>query len=834
MSKGTNQEPRKNNLSSDNEKREDTISSFSAFTTNNELAIIRNDNYKDFYDDSSDEEDYNNAIEDDNLERIAAIFDLNSKRSFSDELTNSNLDTQISVFLHDIGVRLIQSKEVNKLYYPLKRQMLHNNTIIEDEQIKKMLNLSFIDTFKELYPTYPRLLSNNNLNILEEKILTHKRDFVKSVSNHRFISNMLKKKLLLNLPQKEIKITEELLVKYTKEIYDECKINYDERIKYSKKDKAALSKYNSTNKIKQKLADQLKSVTSGPTIKKFVSPLVDNLEFKDIKHSETEEFLNTFQQKIVQNFKNLSSEIVHRDTLPNNYSILLSDACSPESLAQIRLMNRSDIRKIKNLQAIQDNPFDDQPNNVIRHISFKDAPQPVSDRFTLYSSGKRKEMIDGLSTYESISNTLEKIKNSFVFLSDAPLKYKEDGGILKFIRQITLFEDYHIAKLITSRLKGKDLNLPSMHIVSNNSIKSNKSIEKLPAGNICYLISKEKNIFEQVKITKVVEEMLEDFISNFTYLLFGTEVARNPTSLLIHRMALELVIRKKLFCKEMLESMPMPLTDAVQASRWQHGSYDTLFPYKYDKADGEFNKDLLDNFIKREASIFKKWLNLKNINISNRVTYLDSILNVLIDACKQWYKINLETEPLARSLLANEFSIELSVLENLSYAEITSLRCSLRDIENLDNLLDKNEISISEIIKFNNKGILEEMVTNGITMTTYKNDLEDIAWLYINNKDIYHILLECEEKRSILEEEDVSDIVNDLETRVTKNYDEQAIYPYTYENAFDEAGYCPNYHYHSDDSQNPCDCSGDETGDERNYNNDLYHLFFYGDEEYYF
>ena len=108
------------------------------------------DDYLDFYDDSSDEEDYSIAIEDDTLDRIESIFDINSKRSFQEELTIGNLDTQLSVFLHDMGTRLIQSKEVNDIYYPLKRQLLKADNVLDDGQICTILDDSFKSTIATL------------------------------------------------------------------------------------------------------------------------------------------------------------------------------------------------------------------------------------------------------------------------------------------------------------------------------------------------------------------------------------------------------------------------------------------------------------------------------------------------------------------------------------------------------------------------------------------------------------------------------------------------------------------------------------------------------------
>lgn len=98
------------------------------------------------------------------------------------------------------------------------------------------------------------------------------------------------------------------------------------------------------------------------------------------------------------------------------------------------------------------------------------------------------------------------------------------------------------------------------------------------------------------------------------YLLFGCEVIKNPSALIHHNMAFDLVKARKLEWTEddndqMIEMVPMFKAGMIKEAMKLNSEYSEFMPHKYlyQKNDAYVLKDL----VKREACITKKWLELK-------------------------------------------------------------------------------------------------------------------------------------------------------------------------------------------------------------------------------
>ena len=540
---------------------------------------VQGDPYNLFYDDSSSEEDYDEIMLNNSSDSTREIFNLNAKRSFSKELKNSNIEIQLSVFLHEIGNRLINSKEVNEIYYPLKKEKIPQKKVLTDSQLEDIISKAFDATFNEIYPDSNELKENNKDAILkfQKYVLENKRKFVKNI---RDTLEIVKNELDLNLPDESIDKT--VVIDCINAIYKRMRVKLNKKPKLDKGTKNKLKKCETFNDIEKIIIKELISLNSrmAKNVENFADDLINNNKFENIIFDKTKEFISLLKKRIINNFECVSSQHIVRNTLDNGSEIIL-DECGPKSLAQIRLMNRSDIRKIKNLQAQKNNIFGDKLSSDVKLIKFQNSKETISERVQCNVSGAKISILDSLSSYSNISNAIDGIKRVFSI------------------------DDKKIVEIIKSRLKGQVLNIDFPDEIS----------------------STEKNQFEK-------------FISAFTYLLFGVEVSRNPKSLLTHQMLLELIEIGNLTWSEALESMPMSIEKAVQASRWQHSNYKTLFPYKYDNADGKCN-EILKNLIEKEANIFKKWLSLKGITIGRNGIDLASILEVIIKSGNEWYGINL-------------------------------------------------------------------------------------------------------------------------------------------------------------------------------------------------
>ena len=112
----------------------------------------------------------------------------------------------------------------------------------------------------------------------------------------------------------------------------------------------------------------------------------------------------------------------------------------------------------------------------------------------------------------------------------------------------------------------------------------------------------------------------DTFIADLAFLLFVCEVRRNPMSLIIHQMMLDLIIKyqykwKNFFIdldSDKLKShlfLPMALEGAVDCSRqWQHDHADKMpYPYHYDQLKEGLNTNNYIKFQENHINIIKTW-----------------------------------------------------------------------------------------------------------------------------------------------------------------------------------------------------------------------------------
>ena len=142
------------------------------------------------------------------------------------------------------------------------------------------------------------------------------------------------------------------------------------------------------------------------------------------------------------------------------------------------------------------------------------------------------------------------------------------------------------------------------------------------------------------------------------YLMFGTEVMRNPSALIHSMMILDLIQSGNITWKTALtEIMPMSQKGSVMGARIKNIKYNGKYMprnYLYDlenyhDIDKEENISALKALLHREKVLMMRWLKQKH------PTYLDeednlnefgkeNLFNLLQKSCKTWYNIEILCE----------------------------------------------------------------------------------------------------------------------------------------------------------------------------------------------
>lgn len=232
------------------------------------------------------------------------------------------------------------------------------------------------------------------------------------------------------------------------------------------------------------LKEFIKFVEIKANAKKFTFTFVSS---QNEKHKDLKDILKNASKAIKEIAKKLSA----RTLLPRSFET--GDIKnSAEFLSYVRLFNRSQNRQIKNLQDKSSEPL--YSTQIIDHRLIKFAQQyeaSESHNITYNEEAKkfgRSDEVERMGAYTFIKDCIEDLKKN-----------------IRSIYKVAL-SDAIIAQWIRSCLDGKAINL-----------------------NI-------KDISHEHR-----EEVLT-LISGITYLIFGTETARNPASLVTQQMMLDMLI----------------------------------------------------------------------------------------------------------------------------------------------------------------------------------------------------------------------------------------------------------------------------------------------------
>ncbi|MDF3047967.1 MAG: hypothetical protein K0R73_1085 [Candidatus Midichloriaceae bacterium] len=399
-------------------------------------------------------------------------------------------------------------------------------------------------------------------------------------------------------------------------------------------------------------------------------------------------------------FSSLNKNSALRTTLPNNFIIPLEHYSPRNFLAWVRLLHKSNIRLMKNLLDNDQISIINRDKEVlIRVFNFPNCESaPALDKQEIYKkSHTRTDLVINSYSYSGIYKKLEHFK-----------------------QELNL-TDSKIALIIEKTFKG-DL------------------------GNINNIINK-KNISSANK-----KEFIE-FINSLTYLLFATEVMRNPATLIINFMMIDLIKAEELsWEKAFSEDMPMAMSDAVKACRWLHSNLNTVMNYTYDKTTEKknFNEGLGIKLLQKEVAIFTSWLELKKIKLTQdqedqiNLGLIDSKLNIdlftkICEYCKKWYGIEVEPDGLIKDRIENY--VDRDGLDDLTKPQLKSLEKIIYYSDNVLELYNNNAVSLEQLIKVYDESHKKfETVTSDAAMKIILSEennegFESICDLYDDTND---------------------------------------------------------------------------------------------------
>lgn len=399
--------------------------------------------------------------------------------------------------------------------------------------------------------------------------------------------------------------------------------------------------------------------------------LDQNILQKFINKTKESEHYHELFLDLQKSVKENNSFIAVRKTLLGNctlepeYKIL-------DWLAYIRLINCSTKRDYKNTKDSTTKGYkvtEEKETHLGIKLSIPSVNHEVDIHYTMYNTtGSKKSLVKNIGAYTNIEKTLGNIKSKFD-ISDA-----------------------QISALISDIL--------------NNTITRNSTYI-----NISYT--------DPIKLKVLVE-----YITNLTSLLFLEEAHRNPASLIVHAMILELVKYNNLTWEDALKSLPMSPSGATAVGIWMNQNYNNSVKYNYDCKIGKKTKhnDIIEQ-INMEAKVFKDWLDWKQkteTNITTASKY--STLELLINACKGWYNVNLKYTFMSDKYLQNIRQNIMSSIEEMDADYSRNISLDYQDLKGF------KIVDLKKLVNFGDAPRAKDGIIKVLSDIDYY-DIEDILHL---------------------------------------------------------------------------------------------------------
>ncbi|CAM4395381.1 MAG: hypothetical protein LEGION0398_MBIBDBAK_01182 [Legionellaceae bacterium] len=636
-------------------------------------------------DDSSDEETINEAMQ--SFDLVSSYKKFKQSQTFFYWKNDINFPEEhipFAFLLHSMGIELLYAKPVNNVYYPNKELLLKSKN--NEEKILAFIKKSLIKTISEIIETYlpeyfcdPKniiqKLKTEDFASLQKEILsvveiqinqTSEKLFEHFTSDKEKIKELLRYENLFSFENSIVTITNELqhsIFQLITEKSEKYGYNYypTSDIQYLNQPECHLIKLELLELAKEKAIQELirlgfldnygkKLYSKGKgldpnllTYYPYLAPESGRLLSSNKKgtsaqgnssglnstfdlpyyyildltqrcnHKDDDEILNLLSKypKLKQ-FFNVRSELLFRE-ITNNFSSILSKQLvkarnrdyyrntlneqtqfiinsSLDLLTHLRLANRDQKRKIRNYKNSLFNSLysGNQKRHTYRNWLFQGEYLVQENQGIIISSEGRQDKIDNAGKYSDIYERFQKIQNHF--LSEYQFAIS-DKMLVNWVRAMIKNEEFN------------DIN--------------------------------------NRELGEVDKTILFDFIAEMTYLLFGCEVARNPASLIVHQIILDLILNEKISLQSALfdNVMPMAVSEAVGKARSIQNKLNPYMPYFYTYPGTESNDNIqTNNMLASQAAIFRQWLEVK-YNYKNDMLDLQKIRQIILNNLERWFGI---------------------------------------------------------------------------------------------------------------------------------------------------------------------------------------------------
>lgn len=167
----------------------------------------------------------------------------------------------------------------------------------------------------------------------------------------------------------------------------------------------------------------------------------------------------------------------------------------------------------------------------------------------------------------------------------------------------------------------------------------------------------ERNVLDDLanniaNVFAVGTERISECVALSLYLLFGTEVLRNPSALIHSMMMLDLIKSghstwERAFNKR---EMPMSMEGAIMASRMKNTKYNEYMPHKYVYDEDIYYAAKAKELLEKEQRLIAEWLKTKGgseyLNEQNDVKdeYVETIFDMIQQSCEEFFKIKIDQE----------------------------------------------------------------------------------------------------------------------------------------------------------------------------------------------
>ena len=637
------------------------------------------DQYLISFDDSSDEEDST-----DNYNVIEKLPALKSQKV-------PGQYHKLSFIANALGVKLFYSKSVQTEYYKLKESFLSykQEKLPIEENISKWLHDCFKKALVDNYFRLPKgndhitdaiskdflFKSNSRLNEIINQIISKKREFLKLLTKNKLeegFSDSLSKFItlvqnyidtesfsellgsIILTPEKSWTLGNLRLIDELKERINGLNINeLDQeiikvpttnggKVSFSEKNKQIFSKEMTKEPqtpVKNTLKKMHAELTGSPSIAVFKQDVESKLQNEKIKelyenkvnssvYSEVKDLLiahgfiqldteNTKEylqdnfeddkEVLIESFnssrhKFAKDNIQHRMTLEDSkeFELPVTESFYDKFLATLRLCNRSIKRTLKDREDLDNEYSYLEEEGFSRSWKFPASKHAVIDIHRISTKeALRKDLTESLGGYKSIYQVIEQVKSCINNKISDSTKKINDADVAHWIKLIA-----HGSAL--KALPYFDINKGNLDLVQ----------------------------------PRLQENILKDLVK-ITYVILGSEVTRNPASLIYNNMILDLITQENMSWKKALDhhtkleiikkvskkdnkvtekqkeiadggEMPMSVKDAVMAARSLHNEYGESMPNQYTYDKHKYTPDSrMDELSSRGYRIMIEWLGMK-------------------------------------------------------------------------------------------------------------------------------------------------------------------------------------------------------------------------------